>query len=92
MAKYRKRPVVIEATRWWKHGDHLAVRAPSKEEMDYHNLLPGYFRGDGLPGVIDTLEGVHLVTSGDWIITGIKDEIYPCKDDIFQATYELVEN
>ena len=40
---------------------------------------------------IRTLEGVFVVTPGDWIITGIKGERYPCKNDIFQATYELVE-
>jgi hypothetical protein len=37
------------------------------------------------------LEGGHIVTPGDWIITGIKNENYPCKPDIFEATYERVE-
>ena len=41
-------------------------------------------------GWIDTLEGGHVVCPGDWIITGIKDEHYPCKPDIFEATYEEV--
>ncbi|MDP2361979.1 MAG: hypothetical protein Q8O14_14720 [bacterium] len=41
--------------------------------------------------IIDTLEGPHLVTVGDWIITGIQGETYPCKPDIFEATYEAVE-
>ena len=40
---------------------------------------------------IATLEGDHLVTPGDWIITGVKGEHYPCKPDIFEATYEKVE-
>ena len=42
-------------------------------------------------GMIDTLEGAHYVTPGDWIITGVKGEHYPCKPDIFEATYERVE-
>lgn len=41
---------------------------------------------------VNTLEGVHIVTPGDWIITGIKGEHYPCKPDIFAATYEPVED
>ena len=72
--KYRKKPVVIEATQWFKDGDHPAVRLS-------HD---GY-------GAIDTLEGCHVVTPGDWIITGIKGEHYPCKPDIFAATYDAFE-
>ena len=44
-----------------------------------------------LHGWIDTLEGGHNVCPGDWIITGIKNELYPCKPDIFEITYEKVE-
>lgn len=39
-------------------------------------------------GWIDTLEGGHIVCPGDWVITGVKGETYPCKNDIFEATYE----
>lgn len=42
-------------------------------------------------GWIDTLEGGHIVCPGDWVITGVKDERYPCKPDIFTATYETVD-
>ena len=42
-------------------------------------------------GWIETLEGGHKVTPGDWIIEGIKGERYPCKPDIFALTYDLVE-
>ena len=42
-------------------------------------------------GWIDTLEGGHIVCPGDYIITGVKGEMYPCKPDIFEATYEAVE-
>lgn len=41
-------------------------------------------------GVIDTLEGKHVVIPGDWIITGVQGEHYPCKDAIFRSTYEAV--
>lgn len=44
-----------------------------------------------LHGWIDTLEGGHIVCPGDWIITGIQGEHYPCKPRIFEATYETVE-
>jgi len=67
--KYRKKPVVIEATQWFKHGDHPAV-------TDI--------------GLIGTLEGVMQVSPGDYIITGVKGEHYPCKPDIFALTYEEV--
>jgi hypothetical protein len=73
--KFRKKPVVIEATQWFKDGDHTAV-----------------YRGDlSASCFIDTLEGVHIVSPGDWIITGVKGEHYPCKPDIFEMTYERVE-
>lgn len=74
MAKYRKKPVVIEATQWFKMGDHPAVISAKLSGMPVN--------------VIDTLEGEMLVTSGDWIITGVKGEHYPCKPDIFEMTYE----
>lgn len=43
-------------------------------------------------GWIDTLEGGHIVCVGDWVITGVKGEQYPCKPDIFAATYEAVDH
>ena len=79
MSKFRKKPVVIEATQWFKDGDHPAVR-PSRFTQVTKRV-----------GVIDTLEGEMTVTPGDWIITGVKGEHYPCKPDIFEATYEAVE-
>jgi hypothetical protein len=45
----------------------------------------------GEPIKINTLEGIMVCNDGDWIITGVKGEKYPCKDDIFQLTYEKVE-
>lgn len=43
------------------------------------------------PAAIETLEGTMYASPGDWIITGIKGERYPCKPDIFEATYEAVD-
>jgi hypothetical protein len=77
--KYRKKPVVIEATQWFKHGDHPAV-----------NPLYGHGPDPTEKGWIPTLEGDHIVTPGDFIITGVKGEHYPCKPDIFALTYEEV--
>jgi hypothetical protein len=78
--KYRKKPVVIEATQWFKDGDHWAV---AKYQNNVQQL-------EGC-GQITTLEGVHIVRPGDYIITGVKGEHYPCKPDIFEMTYEPVE-
>ena len=75
--KYRKKPVVIEATQWFKKGDHPAVTNASLTG------IPIYW--------IDTWEGKMTVLPGDYIITGVKGEHYPCKPDIFEMTYELVE-
>lgn len=83
MAKFRKRPVVIEATQWFKDGDHPAVVMFSHSD--------GYQPGDWHP-VVPTLEGPMRVTPGDWIITGVKGEFYPVKPDIFAETYEAVED
>lgn len=101
MPKYRKKPVVIEATQWHTNGDH-----PDDGGADTEGEVVRYFRHPGVPGDevcgkcrlhmgnhgwIDTLEGGHIVCPGDFIITGIQDERYPCKPDIFAATYEPVE-
>ncbi len=108
--KYRKKPVVIEATPWFKSGDHpeddretftgsdgkpflgegKIVRYYRTPDID--GQVPCQHCGDIMHnhGWIDTLEGGHVVCPGDWIITGVKGERYPCKPDIFAATYDLV--
>ena len=80
MAQYRKKPVVIEATQWLKHGDHPAVKTEIVSNMESVDRI----------FYIETLEGQMLVTAGDYIITGVKGEHYPCKPDIFEMTYEKV--
>jgi hypothetical protein len=85
--KFRKKPVVIDAIQWFQQGDHPAVKPATREQAA--GLTPG------VPwevcGWVKTLEGGHVVNPGDWIICGVKGELYPCKDDIFQATYESAE-
>lgn len=84
MGKFRKKPVVIEATQWFMHGQHPEVlRAPLDYTPDGYTI--------GYHGWIQTLEGGHIVTPGDWIIQGVAGEFYPCKPDIFEATYEAVD-
>lgn len=72
--KFRKKPVVIEAEQFFPE------KVPWPE---------GVFRSTS-GFIIGSLEGVHNVSPGDWIITGVKGERYPCKPDIFALTYEEV--
>lgn len=77
--KFVKKPIIVEAEQFWPDDDIF----PESLGV-YQNQLSstGYS--------INTLEGEHEVTPGDWIITGIKGEKYPCKPDIFELTYEEV--
>lgn len=79
MAKYRKKPVIIEAIQWFP-----GMELEDVCEVPNFGSVPAC-------GLIDTLEGQMRVSSGDWIITGVKGEKYPCKPDIFAATYEPAE-
>lgn len=122
MAKWRKKPVVIDATQWFKNGDHpldysvdhdgfendelVKIPKEKRRELGWEGDIVRYYRSPALDGQatckhcgqithvhgwIDTLEGGHIVCPGDYIITGIKGEMYPCKADIFLATYEPAE-
>jgi len=100
MPHYRKKPVVIEAFQMteaarrsnddWPSWMHDAWNVNHGEEG---SLQPSaYPESDGTDELeIVTLEGTHRVSWGDWIIQGVKGELYPCKPDIFAATYEAVE-
>jgi len=84
--KYKKKPIVIEAKQWFKPGDHPKVNVLTKVDgipIVFDDSCP-------IPGNITTLEGDMMVVPGDWIIKGIKGEFYPCKPDIFAATYDEV--
>lgn len=80
--QFRKKPVVIEATQWFNRGDHPLVDRYDPEKGG------AYIKGPGPYGWVKTLEGGHIVSPGDWIIKGVKGEHYPCKPDIFSATYD----
>lgn len=91
MSKWRKKPVVIEAFRWT--GDIHQEEDPVWVVAAINAGIVS-FVNNGTPVVkmvIKTLEGPHLANRGDYIIRGVKGEIYPCKPDIFNDTYEAVE-
>ena len=81
--RVRKKPVVVEAVRWDGRDATFA---------EIEKMAPGAKRLHRLGAVMSviTLEGTMSASLGDWIIRGVKGEIYPCKPDIFEATYEPV--
>ncbi len=92
MAQYRKKPAIIDASQWFKHGDHLSVR-PRVECFHPDPSANCKHCGKAVSehGFVDTLEGGHTVCPADWIIEGTAGEFYPCKPDIFPDIYEKVE-
>lgn len=94
MSKFRKKPVVIEAVqlRWDTWGEMCDFLGPAFFEAGGGGTwMPGEAREERIALNIPTLEGVMRADQDDWIIRGVKDELYPCKPDIFAATYEAVE-
>ena len=120
--RFRKKPVEVDATRWFKNGDHpgdyekdtagfengelRTFTGAERKSKGWEGGVVRYFRRPDVAGNlacrhcgrrmndhgwIDTLEGGHIVCPGDWVITGVKGEHYPCKPDIFEATYEPVD-
>lgn len=83
MAKYRKKPVVIEAVQWTGHNISEICKFTDRDVN--HLLSCGEL-------YIKTLEGVHHASVGDYIIKGVKGEFYPCKPDIFAQTYEPADS
>lgn len=80
--KYRKKPVVIEAEQFNPNIKPWPACIIPWEAIHPRDLSWGY---------INTLEGKMHVQAGDWIITGVKGEFYPCKPDIFEMTYESAD-
>lgn len=79
--KYRKRPIIVKAVRW---------TGSNFDEVKAF-MYPVAPEDTGCTAIgIRTLEGLMLAAAGDWIIRGVKGELYPCKPDIFNATYEEV--
>lgn len=91
MAKFRKRPVVVDAEQWFP-----GVKIEGVVTSGQQGFPPWIeIEGGRIPmpdhwGWIITKEGGIGVTPGDWVITGVKGERYPCKPDIFEMTYEPV--
>ena len=92
--KYRKKPVEVEAITFdefveygRQHTDNIVNGMPWSFEYKGHPVT----HGSDTCYLIPTLEGDHLFTPDDMLITGVKGEIYPCKIDIFHQTYERVE-
>jgi hypothetical protein len=91
MARYRKKPVEIDAVQYNGANRYQIEAFMDRAGKVDETKLPGPGRGmhDGI--VIRTLEGDMTASVGDWIIRGVKGELYPCRDDIFRVTYEAVE-
>ena len=84
MAKYRKKPIIIEAIQWTGKNDE-------EIELFIGESLEGYcYYGNKLM-YIRTLEGIMTASVDDYIIKGIQGEFYPCKPDVFIKTYERVD-
>ena len=94
MPKFRKKPVVIEAVQLrWDNWSEMCVHADVGKLED--GKPEGFMPGSGKIHVeiglhVPTLEGILIAREGDWVIRGVKGELYPCKPDIFDATYEPV--
>lgn len=84
--KYRKKPVVIEAFRLIK-GEIIPQWFIKEWDAGNISLI---CNEDSMSADINTLEGVMHASPGDYIIKGVHGELYPCKPDIFEATYEKV--
>ena len=91
MQRYKKRPVEVHASLWTKQGDHdnVVPLNPSHPDTWRCKICSGTATTHGW---VETLEGGHIACSGDWIITGVKGEHYPIKPDIFEDTYDRVED
>lgn len=92
--KYRKKPIVIEAIQW--DGTRTGIAFIEAEFKQLQTNCITYAMGDiytePISWTIYTLEGLITALPGDYIIKGINGEFYPCKPDIFEKTYERVDD
>ena len=84
--KYRKKPVVIDAVKF----EDTAACADALADLEHGSPCKLFVVGQELE--VQTLEGLMKAQLGDYIIRGVKGELYPCKPDIFEATYDRVED
>lgn len=91
--KFRKKPVIIEAMQfdgWIRTADPICRWANDGAEEPWITYVT--IRGvEAEDMMVHTLEGDMGVSPGDWVIKGVKGEFYPCKPDIFEATYDRVQ-
>jgi hypothetical protein len=93
VSKFKKKPVVIDAVEYAGNGNLHHRYAHRVPEWLFAALEKGdAFGGPGGSLLINTLEGQHRADAGDWIIRGIKGELYPCKPDIFASTYDAADD
>lgn len=85
MPKFRKKPVVVEAVQYLFDGKEVL---PDMAQDAIADFMEQNIMVEGYDIIILTPEGDHRASPGDWIIKGINGEFYPCKPDIFSATYE----
>jgi hypothetical protein len=94
MAKYRKKPIIIDAIQW-TGANAPEVFAAFPDVATISALISRHAKHalvyDGVVLSIVTLEGTMVASVGDWIIKGVSGELYPCKPDIFDLTYEAIE-
>lgn len=99
MPYFIKKPVIVQAVQWFKPGDHPSVIT---EQVQFDSTNKTHVLMAATPEAreqlsrgrswIETLEGRMYVNPGDWIITGVAGEKHPCRSDIFDATYEEVDD
>ena len=95
--QYRKKPVFIKAYQWTEFDEDVihGVRSATVEQMGWPDWLIEAWRAEvvrkaGTGTIVVTLGGPRTVALNDWIIHGVAQELYPCKADIFEQTYEVV--
>lgn len=91
MAKYRKKPVIVEARKFETNNepDSVNINGLVLWMNQGSHIMQAWHNGTDIH--IETLEGTMKATVGDWIIRGVNGEFYPCKPDIFEKTYEPAE-
>lgn len=87
VGRFRKRPVEIDAMRW--DGGEESQRAIVNA---FGGAVSGWVDNAGYFLQITTLEGTMIARAGDWIVRGVQGELYPVKPDIFDATYEAIDD
>jgi hypothetical protein len=91
VSRWRKRPVEVDAVQWTgDNWDEVASFMGSVAEGNEADIARQMAAADGRIRIC-TLEGTMAASLGDWIIRGVQGELYPCKPDIFDQTYEPAE-